>query len=161
MNRDEVRERQRLSTRGSFVPCAKCMALCIFYKREYYDYEVFSWRLCSISVQLIALKCQMRWWIKEIHLQCINQRWDQVTHFRIYPHHSLESPLSHPHKHVRGILVCLPILLTTMEHSNSSLHLSFLPSFPFLSLVVAGLMCLKSQSVTLSRSVLVHVAYKK
>lgn len=33
---------------------------------------ILSCRLLSVSAQLAALKCQMRCWIKEIHLQCIN-----------------------------------------------------------------------------------------
>lgn len=36
----------------------------------------YSLRRSSILVRLIALKCQMRWWIKEFLLLCMNQRWD-------------------------------------------------------------------------------------
>lgn len=58
--------------------------------------------------------------------------------------HSLESPPRRPHKHVRGISVCLPAPVTSGEHGRQlstpfiPLILSFLELSPVINLFIFG-----------------------
>ncbi len=75
MNRDEVSKSDSAYPQEIGLSCVQNVWPNAYFTKENPNINKYSLE-ASISAQLTAPKCQMRWWIKEIHLQCISQRWD-------------------------------------------------------------------------------------